>query len=84
MNPFLKVLVVVLSLSIMIFGCDKDNPVDEDNHDEHAEAVGLVIFQSGGEIGNALNVWRNLIEKENLDLELGKSLAFVKNKLSAS
>ena len=42
------------------------------------------FVQSGDEIGNALNVWRNLIEKENLDLELSKSLAFVKNKLSAS
>jgi hypothetical protein len=50
MNPVLKVLVVALSLSIIIFGCDKDNPVDEDNHGEHAEAVGLVISQSGAEI----------------------------------
>lgn len=55
MNNAFKILFVVLTISIMMFGCDKDNPVDEDDHAEHAEAVGLVISQSGAEIARYEN-----------------------------
>lgn len=42
---------VILLIISLFFGCD-DNPVD-DNHDEendHTEAVGLIILDSGNEI----------------------------------
>ncbi|MFZ5518202.1 MAG: hypothetical protein ACOY90_16320 [Candidatus Zhuqueibacterota bacterium] len=50
MKVSLKFLVIALALSALIFGCDKDNPVDDDTHSEHAEAVGLVITQDSSEI----------------------------------
>jgi len=45
-----KYLIVAVALATLIFGCDKDNPVDDDTHSEHAEAVGLVITQNSSEI----------------------------------
>jgi len=46
---------------------------------------GYIVFESfvqtGGEVGNALKIWRNQISSENLDEEIKKSLFFVKEKL---
>ena len=46
-----KWLLLLLSSLIVVFSCDKDNPVkdDEEDHD-HAEAVGMVIFQGETEL----------------------------------
>lgn len=46
-----RLFMVLFALSIIVLGCEK-NPVDDDHdHDhDHAEAVGLVITQSGAEI----------------------------------
>ncbi len=39
----------LFALSLIVLVCNK-NPVDHDHDDNHAEAVGLVITQSGAEI----------------------------------
>lgn len=46
----LFLLFVILVAFIFVIGCDKDNPVNEDEHSDHAEAVGLVITQNDSEI----------------------------------
>ena len=41
----------IFALALFIAGCgDDDNPVDPDHHDDHAEAIGLIIRDSGTEI----------------------------------
>jgi hypothetical protein len=47
-NPLKVLLVAAVAFTLAACG-DDDNPVDSD-HDEHAEAVGLVITDSGAEI----------------------------------
>ena len=77
--------------------CENDRNLPGNGHipwDEVFEAIrrinysGFIVIESfvqtGNEIGSALKVWRNLIEKEDVDIELRKSLAFVKHKLSAA
>lgn len=43
---------LALSLCALLFsGCgDDDNPVDDDHNEEHAEALGLIVRNSGAEI----------------------------------
>ena len=48
MKSILKLSLALLALVLVFAGCD-GNPVKSDEHD-HAEAVGLVITQSGAEI----------------------------------
>ena len=41
----------IFALALFVASCgDDDNPVDPDLHDEHAEAIGLIIRDSGAEI----------------------------------
>ena len=41
----------IFTLALFIASCgDDDNPVDHDDHDDHAEAIGLIIRDSGAEI----------------------------------
>ena len=41
----------IFALALFMASCgDDDNPVDPDHHDEHAEAVGLTVRDSGAEI----------------------------------
>ena len=41
----------IFALALFIASCgDDDNPVDPDHHDEHAEAIGLIVRDSGAEI----------------------------------
>ncbi len=51
MKFIFRFFVVLFALSLIVWGCEK-NPVDDDHdhNDAHAEAVGLVITQSGTEI----------------------------------
>jgi len=50
-NRYLRLLPILALTLFMTMGCDKDNPVEPDDHDEeHAEAEGLIIKNSGAEI----------------------------------
>ncbi|MYC71213.1 MAG: hypothetical protein F4X17_10950 [Gemmatimonadetes bacterium] len=41
----------IFALALFIASCgDDDNPVDPDHHDDHAEAIGLIVRDSGAEI----------------------------------
>ena len=41
----------IFALALFVASCgDDDNPVDPDDHDDHADAVGLIIRDSGVEI----------------------------------
>ena len=41
----------IFALALFVASCgDDDNPVDPDDHDDHADAVGLIIRDSGKEI----------------------------------
>ena len=41
----------IFALALFVASCgDDDNPVDPDDHDDHAEAFGLIIRDSGTEI----------------------------------
>ena len=41
----------IFALALFMASCgDDDNPVDPDHHDEHAEAIGLIVRDSGTEI----------------------------------
>ncbi|MXW80025.1 MAG: hypothetical protein F4Z57_13775 [Gemmatimonadetes bacterium] len=41
----------IFALALFMASCgDDDNPVDPDHHDDHAEAIGLIVRDSGAEI----------------------------------